>query len=226
MDPSSESEKLNLLPKPVKSIELIPLPCSIGQYYPNIILRNDGFNADAVYTLESFYSHFANILGNMERMEVDGVVLSEESTKTGKKINVSLLYDAGVLLTTSFSDSSSGGGINIRRDPGVPPGILHQKPELWSYEGKLPDGTEIVFKPVFEIPINYVADTTDKEGKQAPSIVIAYGKKNIVDYAFKNFMNPPFGPNKKTVSDDNAAEAVMLVTKEVSSKIAKAKGLE
>lgn len=224
MDRSSEREKLDLLPKPVKSNELIPPPCSIGQYYPNVILRNDGFNADATYTLESFYSHFANILGNMERMRVDGVVLSEQSAENGKRINIFLLYDSQVLLTTSL-EAPSGRSIHAKHNPGVPPGILHQKPELWNYEGKLPDGTEVVFKPIFDIPINYVVNAAT-EGNENPSIVIAYGKKAIVDYAFKNFTNPPFGPNKKTVSDDNAAEAVMLITKEVSSKIAKAKGLK
>lgn len=158
-------------------------------------------------------------------MDLDGVVLSEQSAENGKRINIFLLYDAHVLPTTSFSEDPSRGGIHTKRNPGVPPGILHQKPELWSYEGKLPDGTEVVFKPIFDIPINYAVNAATK-GNENPSIVIAYGKKAIVDYAFKNFTNPPFGPNKKTVSDDNAAEAVMLITKEISSKIAQVKGLK
>ncbi len=99
---------MEVLPRPVKEKDQIPPSCSIGEYLPDIILRNDGFDAEVVYTFESFYAHGANILGNMARIRIDGAVLQILDGVTGKRIvnvNYLLRHDP---LTTEVHISPTG----------------------------------------------------------------------------------------------------------------------
>src|SRR3989344_1687591 len=211
-----EEEKLSLLPKPATQKEQIPPPCSVAKYYPDILLRNDGFNAKVAYTFDDFYAHGANILGNMVRMQVDGAVLQLLTDEQGEKtINVLYLYDARRQLTNSFSLTPSGESA-FYQTPAERLSILHKHPELWSYEGSLPNGRKVKFTLVFDIQINFTADAAQSEGAEhrnldAPTMVIAYGRRGIVDYAYEHFMNPPKPEELNTLPDDDIIDALMLI---------------
>lgn len=227
---SERSESSRLLPKPVTGKEAIPVPCSITPT-GDILLRNDGFNAEATYTLDNFYAHMANILGNMERMEVDGAVLQVgQDTNGNNSINMLLLYDERVLLGTMASIDNKN-KIRTSKIQGTLPGIIHEKPKEWSFEGALPNGTEVSFRPVYDIPLNYTADAQNSPEDESrnignPSIVVAYGKNEIVDYALKHYAIPPRSQQVNPLPNEKVADAIELVMREVTSKIAKLKGLK
>lgn len=222
MEDRTERGKIDLLPKAVKQKEAIPPPCSIAKYYPDILLRNDGFTAEVAYTFDDFYARGASILGNLVRMRVDGAVLQVLDDKKGNKvINVLYLYDARRQLTTSFSVNS--GLIQVHETPGEKPSILHERPELWSFTGRLPNGIKVSFMPVYDIPLNYTIDAPKISGGEArnldvPAIVIAYGRKGIVDYAYENFRNPPKSKSVNTLLDEDIINALHLITADVSRK--------
>ncbi len=182
---SSETEKFSALPQTTKQGDVIPPPCSIGKYYPDILLRNDGFNAEVAYTFDDFYAHGANILGNLVRMRVDGAVLQLLTDEQGEKIiNVLLLYDARRQLTSSFSIGASG-EFAFHQTPAGKPSVLHDHPELWSFEGSLPNGKKVKFTPVYDIPLNYTADATESEeakkrNLEAPTMLVAYGRNGVL----------------------------------------------
>lgn len=226
--PSSEREKLDLLPQASKQKEDIPPPCSVAKYYPDVLLRNDGFNAHVAYTFDDFYAHGASILGNMVQMEVPGAVLQLIDDEQGERmINVLLLYDARRQLTNSFSLDTPG-SFTFHQTPAGKRSILHDNPELWSFEGSLPNGRKVKFAPEYDVPLNYVADATKSEGAEnrnleTPTMLVAYGgrKPGIVDYAYEHFMNPPRPVSLNTLPDDDIIDALMLIVKEVRTKWAK-----
>lgn len=226
----SEREMLDRLPKPVTTNEEMPTACSIGQYYPNILLRNDGFNANVAYTAEAFYAHLANILGNLVRMNVDGLVLQvSEDEQNRKLVNMMLLYDARRLITTGFTLDQEG--ITVVRQPGAAPDLLHQRPDEWSFEADLTVGARISFKPVYDIPLNYTIDaitSPEANGRnlESPAIVAAYGKGGVIRYAYENYQNPPQNKLQNTLSNEVIADGILLVTREVTGKIATLKGLK
>ncbi len=235
MDASFELEKPKVLPKPVTGKEMTPVSCSLTPT-GDILLRNDGFNAEAAYTFDMFYAHMAVTLGNMERMEVDGAVLQvRQDTSGSNSVNILLLYDKRVLLGTMASSDNAGNiftiNISTIKVPGRPPGILHEEPKEWSFEGALPNGIKVSFMPVYDIPLNYTTDAASNFGAgprniESPSIIVAYGKRGIVDYALAHYSNPPEPKQVNPLSNEIVADAIELVMKEVTSKIAKLKGLK
>lgn len=218
-----EEEKLSLLPKPATQKEQFPPPCSVATYYPDILLRNDGFNAEVAYTFDGFYAHGANILGNMVRMQVDGAVLQLLTDERGERmINVLYLYDARRQLTNSFSLSPHG-EFKFHQTRAGELSILHQHPELWSYEGNLPNGRKVKFTPVFDIPVNFTADAAQNEGAEsrnldAPTMVIAYGRRGIIDYAYGHYINPPKPKELNTLPDGDIIDALRLIVCGISAK--------
>lgn len=215
-------EKFDLLPKPSTQETDIPRACSGGKYTPDVILRNDGFNAGAVYTADSFYMNFANLLGNMARMRVDGLVVREKTTEKGSKaIEMLLLYDQNQQLTNSITNAE--GILQVRRNLATPLSVLHTNPESWSWRGALPDGTEVVFKPVYEIPVNYTSDAEINSGETGnnsePAIVIGYGSRGVVNYAYDHFKTLAEPKSQKTLADQTVREALKLAAASVSTKI-------
>lgn len=229
MDSSSELDKIHLLPKPVTNNDAIPVSCSVTST-GDILLRNDGFNAEAAYTLDNFYAHMANILGNMERMKVDGAVLQVGQDPSGKKsIKMFLLYDARVLLGTKSTVDKSN-RIHTVKVPGQTPGILHTNPEKWSFKGALPDGTRVSFKPIYDIPLNYTKDVqnspeaTEPRNTKDQSIVVAYAQQGVVSYALDRYASP--SKPQQVMPNEKVADAIVLVIREVTNKIARLKGLK
>lgn len=146
MNEFTRAEMLDSLPPPVKERHLIPLACSRGIRYPNVVLRNDGFDARTVYTLENFYSNLSMKLANAARMITHGIVLQSVEEDQKQAVNIWILNDARRQALHAFTETAEG--IVIKRVPAASPSVLHTSPEQWSFEGVTESGTKVKACPL------------------------------------------------------------------------------
>jgi hypothetical protein len=194
----------------------VPSAFSRGRFWPNLLIRNDGFAAEVVFVLEELYLQFAATLAVIH-MALYGIALVEVSNP--RRVEVRLLYDSRHLSPANLALDAQG-KVYIEQNANKPLSHLHRQPERWRFDWSLSSGEIARFVPVDVYPLAFVDRHTGLlEG--GPTLVIAYGNEGLLMYAArqKSLGGLPSVQKFKAITDERVIEVLTFIAREVMKEL-------